>query len=303
MKSYYEIFREHTGLMSFKVTHYFFVYDLLFSKLREAGKPVTILEIGVCRGGSLEIWKKYLPEGSVIHGVDIDSSCAKIKFSDNIFFHLGSASDAAFMEKTFGDVEFDFILDDGSHNSSDVIKAFDIMFPKIKSGGLYVAEDLCTSYWKEYGGGLCDKKSSIEYFKSLVEYVNGDYIGKNAVFRDVVLLPSWVSSLAGKIFSARFIEKTRSLLFNLRAKRNKDAPKIAATVSKTKTFGSGSYRENIESVTFYDCICTIKKYGAPKLSPNKQIYGGYDDAGGVLNIRDETAFMEKVKAIYGGPNA
>jgi demethylmacrocin O-methyltransferase len=61
------------------------------------------------------------------------------------------------MEKTFAGMEFDIILDDGSHINDDVIQSFKIMFPKIRKGGVYIAEDLQTSYWSNhygYRGGL-----------------------------------------------------------------------------------------------------------------------------------------------------
>jgi len=164
VQKYEKFFENHKGYVSHKWIHYFYIYDKLFSEYLKGNKPLTIMEIGVDRGGSLEIWKKYFPEGSKIYGIDINPKCNELEFSENIFFHLGNASDRAFMEKTFGNIEFDIILDDGSHICSDVIETFKIMFPRIKNGGLYIVEDLHTSYWKNYGGGYLKKESSIEYF-------------------------------------------------------------------------------------------------------------------------------------------
>lgn len=175
-KRYEKVFKNHNGFLAHKWIHFFYIYDLLFAKYLERNEPVTFMEIGVAQGGSLEIWKKYLPENSLIYGVDINPNCNEIKFSENIFFHLGSASDRKFMEETFGDIEFDIILDDGSHICDDVIETFKIMFPRIKDGGSYIVEDLLTSYRKKYGGGIRKKGSSIEYFKGLVESVNFDYV-------------------------------------------------------------------------------------------------------------------------------
>jgi SAM-dependent methyltransferase len=181
---YTEVFRNHAGFVSDKWVHYFFIYDhILSDKLRE-NKPVNLLEIGVQNGGSLEIWKKYLPEGSHIFGVDINPKCCELKFSENIHFHLGSAADNDFMNKVFKDVEFDIILDDGSHYSDEVVKTFKNMFAKIKHGGVYIIEDLCASYYSSgnFKGGFRKKRSSIEYFKQLVDAVNYDYIPKNKIF-------------------------------------------------------------------------------------------------------------------------
>jgi hypothetical protein len=148
----------------------------------EKGEPIKMLEIGVQNGGSLEIWKKYLPQNSEFHGVDIDEKCMQLKFSEGISFHLGSAADRDFMEKTFGDIQFDVILDDGSHICDDVIQVFKYLFPKMKNGGRYIIEDMHTSYWKDYGGGLNNEKSSIEYFKKLIDSgLNKDYLECNLI--------------------------------------------------------------------------------------------------------------------------
>jgi cephalosporin hydroxylase len=177
VKNYLEVYKEHSGFVSHKWIHYFFVYDRIFRRFLEKEKPVKMLEIGVQNGGSLEIWKKYLPQGSIIHGVDIDEKCKLLKFSEGISFHLGNAADVDFMEKTFDDIEFDVIIDDGSHICKDVIKTFKYLFPKMKNGGCYIVEDMHTSYCKKFGGGIYNKKSSIEYFKKLIDYgINGDYI-------------------------------------------------------------------------------------------------------------------------------
>jgi cephalosporin hydroxylase len=182
-KTYLDVYREHSGFVSNKWIHYFFIYDRIFSNILEKGKPIKMLEIGVQNGGSLEIWKKYLPQNSEIYGVDVDEKCTLLKFSEGISFHLGSAVDRDFIEKTFGDIQFDLILDDGSHICNEVIQAFEYLWPKIKNGGRYVVEDICTSYWKKYGGGLNNEKSSIEYFKKLIDSgLNKDHLRCNLVY-------------------------------------------------------------------------------------------------------------------------
>jgi hypothetical protein len=61
MLKYEEIFKNHNGAIAHKSVHYFYIYDLLFEKYISMGKPVSFMETGVDRGGSLEIWKKHLP--------------------------------------------------------------------------------------------------------------------------------------------------------------------------------------------------------------------------------------------------
>jgi 23S rRNA U2552 (ribose-2'-O)-methylase RlmE/FtsJ len=271
---YEEIFKNHKGFISHKWIHYFYIYDRLFSEYRNKNKPLTFMEIGVAMGGSLEIWKKYLPENSKIYGVDINPKCKEINFSENIFFHLGSASDRDFMEKTFGDIEFDIILDDGSHICSDVIETFKIMFPQIKDGGLYIVEDLHTSYDKEFGGGFRKKGSSIEYFKNCVDILNSDYIHPFSFFK-----------VFAKCFTSDFKDKVKRML-----KRN----------IVIKNSAGIDYSRIIESITFYDSICAIKRFSSPKNNPFKWIMSGDEDVYGVSCFKNEQESIQSTRNIFGG---
>jgi SAM-dependent methyltransferase len=176
--NYYDVYREHKGKVSDKWIHYFSIYDQLLEKFLTKETPINLLEIGVQNGGSLEIWEKYLPQGSQIYGIDINEKCANLTFSNNIHFYLGNAADNDFMNTTFKGIDFDVVLDDGSHICKEVIETFVNMFPKVKNGGVYIAEDLHTSYWKGYGGGLLRKGTSIEFFKKLIDTTNYDYFAK-----------------------------------------------------------------------------------------------------------------------------
>ena len=50
-----------------KYQHYFDVYDRHFSKYK--GQEVTIVEIGVSQGGSLQMWRSYFGPKAKIWGV------------------------------------------------------------------------------------------------------------------------------------------------------------------------------------------------------------------------------------------
>ena len=175
--SYADIYCEHNDYQSSKFDHYLFIYEELLEKYIQKDIPVNILEIGVRNGGSLQIWKKYLPEGSQIYGIDIDPNCEKLVFEDNIHFFLGDATSQEFWNNNLNNVTFDIILDDASHMCSDVIAAFDNLFMnKLNDGGIYIAEDLSTSYYTGCGGGYRAPSSSIEFFKTYVEIINAPHI-------------------------------------------------------------------------------------------------------------------------------
>ena len=177
--SFYEVYKNHKDLYSCKWEQYLHVYDKYLNVFLKENKPVRLLEIGVSKGGSLEIWGEYLPKGSKIIGIDIDKKCAEYKYNnENIEVFIGSASDENFVEKNFENMNFDIIVDDGSHICSDVIKTFELFFPKLNNGGLYIVEDLHASYWKNYQGSYKKKQSSIEYFKNIIDALHFDYILK-----------------------------------------------------------------------------------------------------------------------------
>ena len=97
--------------------HYFDIYTRYFERYRD--RPITMLEIGVFRGGSLRMWKKYFHPDSTIVGIDVDQSCQAHEIANqNVFVRIGSQADPAFLVAVNGEFgPFDIILDDGSHKT------------------------------------------------------------------------------------------------------------------------------------------------------------------------------------------
>src|SRR6185436_388571 len=63
----------HTGARANKWQHYFEIYDRHFARFR--GREITVLEVGVAGGGSLEIWRSYFGPKARIVGMDINPDC------------------------------------------------------------------------------------------------------------------------------------------------------------------------------------------------------------------------------------
>lgn len=145
-----------------KHSDYFELYDGHFKAIRE--RELNILEIGVQYGGSVEMWVKYFPY-SHITGIDIDPMC-KIHAGKRISIKIGDQSDRAFLSQ-FKD--YDIIIDDGGHMMSQQQTSFQVLFPLLNPGGIYVIEDLHTSYWPEF---LDKIPSTTEYLADLTHTLN-----------------------------------------------------------------------------------------------------------------------------------
>jgi len=143
-------------------------------------KRINLLEIGVGGyenpyggGRSLRMWKKYFPFGKIF-SLDIYDKSALQENRIKIF--KGSQVDKNFLDKVIEVTgEIDIIIDDGSHINEHVIETFNLLFPKLKDGGIYVIEDTQTSYWEDFGGDSADlnnPKTMMNYFKSLTDALN-----------------------------------------------------------------------------------------------------------------------------------
>ncbi len=132
--------------------HYIPIYDRYFSMYRN--KNVRFLEIGVCNGGTLQMWRKYFGDDAIVYGIDIDTNCMKF---DGIHrrVRIGSQDDSTFLRAVIEEMGgVDIVLDDGSHQMNHIKSSIKYLFPHLREGGIYMVEDLHTSYWRSFGGGL-----------------------------------------------------------------------------------------------------------------------------------------------------
>lgn len=193
--SYKDIYHQNDGYASHKWTNYFDVYDAAYQKF--IGKSPNVLEIGVQNGGGLENSNKYFLNGN-IYGVDINPKVCNLKFSPNIQVFCFDAANKQEFDKNLADINFDIILDDGSHKCSDVINSFNNLFSKVNPGGVYVIEDLHASYWSSHGGGMLKKDSSIEFLKHIIDLLNAYHVKNNFVQKlsnEDLYLVQWVESI------------------------------------------------------------------------------------------------------------
>jgi len=173
-----------------KEKHYYTKwYNKYFSPIKD--DVINILEIGIRKGCSHLMWRDYFKNGNIF-GIDIKDQNSYDKKLKGVKCFLGDASDNFFLNKVCSSVKggFDIIVDDASHKCAHQIKTFDFLFPKLNKGGIYVVEDLQTSYIPKYSKGC----NAINYFKDLVDSVN--FKGKIIYKNDFNEIPPEIKSTA-----------------------------------------------------------------------------------------------------------
>lgn len=140
---------------------------------------LTLLEMGVWKGASLRMWREYFPNATIV-GIDNVNRGVVIPGVD---IHRCSQENETGLYNLQGLYDgFDIIVDDASHISWKTINAFQALWPALTPGGIYVIEDLQTSYDPDnYGEN--DAKSNpnlqgghewtaMEFCKRLADEVN-----------------------------------------------------------------------------------------------------------------------------------
>ncbi len=170
----FEEYYMQKGLHADKWDNYLEVYDEYFQRF--LGKDViNILEIGLFKGESLKMWDYYFDKKVNIFGIDINQECKKFE-SKNIKIFIGSQSDKKFLEYVKSVLpKIDILIDDGGHTMKQQIYTFNMLFDHIKEDGLYVCEDVHTSYWLTYGGGYKRMGSFIEFSKKFIDKIHARY--------------------------------------------------------------------------------------------------------------------------------
>ena len=176
-----------------KASNYFEIYDELLNKYKN--KNVTLVEIGVKWGGSLEMWKNYLGPRARIIGIDLYENTKRLEKEGYEIF-IGDQSSPSFWENFFDDVgTVDIIIDDGGHTNENQILTLNCCIKNINDDGILITEDVVASYSKKYNNP--QKFSFINYCKHLIDDINSR-VKKNEVknlFRNKKTLNSEVYSI------------------------------------------------------------------------------------------------------------
>lgn len=118
------------------------------------------------------MWKRYFSNAISITGIDIDDSCKRFE-SDKVKVYIGDQENVRFLNYVEdNEGPFDIIIDDGGHTMKQQINTFYALFPKLNNGGIYVIEDLHTSYWKQFGGGVHRRNTTISLIKKMIDEIH-----------------------------------------------------------------------------------------------------------------------------------
>jgi len=162
-----EYFHGNSGRLIDKWHHYFEIYHRHFERFRD--KSPVVIEIGVFHGGSLQMWHNYFGPGTRVVGIDIDPACRQFEDEATTIL-IGDQADRGFLAEVrerFPHV--DIVIDDGGHRMVQQITSFEELYPHVQPQGVYLCEDVQTSYLPDFGGGVRREGTFVEFSKTLVD--------------------------------------------------------------------------------------------------------------------------------------
>lgn len=132
-------------------------------------------------GGDTLMWAEYFPKATVV----VTDIHRKNKLNHpRVKFRQGSQDDQLFWDSVLHEFgQCDVFIDDMSHFNSLTIETFKIVFPMVKSGGIYFIEDIEGSWYPDHGfGGTSDIDdlefpSTINFLRKLLNDINSKYNG------------------------------------------------------------------------------------------------------------------------------
>jgi len=191
-------------------------YEQLFDPFRD--KNVRLVEIGVMDGDSMKAWERYFTKAEQIYGVGFGNfqRDPKEKYSQLVTLYKGDQSNKEFISHLVKDTggKFDIVIDDGSHVPSHQRISFELLWPEVIPGGLYIIEDVETSYWANtsevYGYYLKGQTSIIDHFCEVPHTINREFSYKGDRMGRLFELPELYNDVATVSFGQNLIilEKT-----------------------------------------------------------------------------------------------
>ena len=152
-----------------RVHNYLNKYEFFLNRWKD--EPITLLELGIFRGESLLLWRDYFQKAQII-GVDINPQCARFA-ADRVRVEISDLSLAENLQ-ALAAYSPSVIIDDASHIWSHQIRALCMLYPVLPHGGVYIMEDLETSFSAYRFGNYDDAPfSAYAFCAEIAEIVAG----------------------------------------------------------------------------------------------------------------------------------
>lgn len=165
-----------------KISHhgYHRFYERFLSSF--VGKNILMLELGYENGHSIELWEKYF-ENVRIHSIDISENPNDARVEK--YFQVDQNSNDQLDHFVKNNQEkYEFIIDDASHVPMHQWETFIRFFEILKEGGIYIIEDVETSFWKQseiFGYHFnSDEFSLFQKIPKILEAINQEFVEKPA---------------------------------------------------------------------------------------------------------------------------
>lgn len=157
-----DIREKHDAFVFYKDKKLIDMYDQFFKQieLKESakGKSLNVLEVGMWDGGSAVFWNEILQPNLFI-GIDIlDEGGTDVyknyvrTHSDNFFNYWNTSQTdrekiTTIFDRHLKGQSLDLVFDDASHRYHQTLESFNIIFPYLKKGGIYIIEDWAWGHW------------------------------------------------------------------------------------------------------------------------------------------------------------
>ena len=129
------------------------------------------------------MWKNYFGPNAKIFGIDINPNCKNLE-ERQIEIFIGDQEDRIFLRSLAEKIpKIDILIDDGGHAMKQQINTFEELFSFIDHNGIYLCEDMHSSYREAFGGGYKKRGTFIEYSKNFIDYINAWHSSKVSKLR------------------------------------------------------------------------------------------------------------------------
>lgn len=184
-----EFYKNIDGYKTDKIYYhgYHRFYDYFLSPMKN--EKFNLLEIGVDKFGSLLLWYNYF-KNAKIFGFDKNKylsnySLIKNEYKKNIKIIKGDHTEINDLKNLISVTgKCKLIIDDGSHVPEHQLSNFNYLFKNcLTDGGIYIIEDIETSYWTDgylynykIKSGYKKNNNIVQIFKDIADIVNYPFL-------------------------------------------------------------------------------------------------------------------------------